>query len=536
MTVLEAMRRPELFGAFFGDAGSWTAWRAFLAALFGLPMDESELAIYRQHTGREKAPDAPAREGWVVAGRRAGKSLIAALVAVFVATCRTYGKHLAPGERATVAVIAADRAQARVVLRYVFGLIDGAPLLRNLVVRRTASSVELVNRVVIEVHTCSYRTTRGYAFAAVIADECAFWRDESSAMPDVEVLNALRPGLATIPGSMLVAISSPYSRRGALWTAYKKHFGKDGPVLVWQADTAAMNPTVDPAIITAAYAADEAAAAAEYGAQFRRDLEAFVSREVVEACTVPGRVALPPRAGVQYRGFTDPSGGAADAFTLAVAHAEERNGAQVAVLDYLAERRPPFSPDAVVAEYAAVLKAYGVTAVQADKYAGAWVVEAFGKHGITCEQSAEPKSELYGNMLPLLNSGRAELLDHPRLHAQLLGLERRTARGGRDSIDHPPGGHDDLANAACGALVATAGGGNAAMIEWIKMIHERQEAGVKDPWKWWDDTSPAPSSRLTIYTVHSCPTCLSEWRELDGPDANQLRHAECPACQRARAA
>jgi hypothetical protein len=36
------------------------------------------------------------------------------------------------------------------------------------------------------------------------------------------------------------------------------------------------------------------------------------------------------------------------------------------------------------------------------------------------------------------------------------GLERRTARGGRDTIDHAPGGHDDLANVVAGvAVVAT---------------------------------------------------------------------------------
>jgi hypothetical protein len=49
-------------------------------------------------------------------------------------------------------------------------------------------------------------------------------------------------------------------------------------------------------------------------------------------------------------------------------------------------------------------------------------VEAFSKHGVTCEQSAEPKSAIYGNVLPLLNSGRVELVDHPRLQAQLLAL------------------------------------------------------------------------------------------------------------------
>ena len=63
------------------------------------------------------------------------------------------------------------------------------------------------------------------------------------------------------------------------------------------------------------------------------------------------------------------------------------------------------------------------------------------------------KSDLYRDMLPLLNSGKVELLDHPRLISQLCGLERRTARGGRDSIDHAPGQHDDLANAVAGAAI-----------------------------------------------------------------------------------
>ena len=80
---------------------------------------------------------------------------------------------------------------------------------------------------------------------------------------------------------------------------------------------------------------------------------------------------------------------------------------------------------------------------------------------------------LYANALPLLNSRRVELLDHPRLQAQLLGLERRTARGGRDSIDHAGGGHDDLANAACGALVAAVGPADPAMIYLMRMEYEK---------------------------------------------------------------
>ena len=116
--------------------------------------------------------------------------------------------------------------------------------------------------------------------------------------------------------------------------------------------------------------------------------------------------------------------------------------------------RPPFSPEAIVAEFSATLKSYRISKTTGDKYAGVWPVEVFRKHGIAYEQSAKPKSDLYLGLLPLLNSRRAELLDHPKLIAQLVGLERRTARSGRDSIDHAPSAHDDIANACAGALLA----------------------------------------------------------------------------------
>ena len=82
-----------------------------------------------------------------------------------------------------------------------------------------------------------------------------------------------------------------------------------------------------------------------------------------------------------------------------------------------------------------------------------WPAARFAEHGIAFEQSARPKSDLYCDLLPLLNAKRVELLDNPRLAAQLVGLERRTARSGRDTVDHTPGGHDDLANVVAGVLV-----------------------------------------------------------------------------------
>ncbi len=452
MTILEAMEHPELFGPFFQPRESWVAWRAFLAALFGLPLEGDALDIYRQQTGRTTAPAGAHREAWVASGRRSGKSYIAALVATYLAAFRDYSNVLAPGERATIMVIAADRKQARTVLRYIGGFFDNVPALALKILARGKESIELSNRVSIEVHTASFRATRGYTIAAAILDEVAFWPTDDSAEPDTEIVAAIRPGMVTVPGALLLGISSPYARRGILWDVYEKHYGKDdAPVLVWKAPTRSMNPGVSEADIAAAYAADEASATAEYGAEFRKDVDGFVSREVVDGAVVPGRRELPPIAGQEYFGFVDPAGGSGqDSMSIAIGHTEARGETDVVVLDALRERKPPFSPTQVVDEWCEFLAAYGVRRIVGDRFGGEWCREPFRAKGIGYELADKAKSDLYGELLPALNSGRVELLDHDRLRTQLLGLERRTSRGGRDSIDHGPAGHDDVSNVLAG--------------------------------------------------------------------------------------
>ena len=449
--ILASMRDQNLFASQFkGD--SWDAWKAFLAALFGLPMSEREAELYSRHTGRSTPPAKAFVEAALIVGRRGGKSRVLALIAVFLACFRDYAPYLAPGEVATIAVLAANRQQARSIFRFVSGMLKATPLIASLVTDENAESIELANGVVIEISTASFRTTRGYSFAAVLCDEIAFWRqDEASANPDVEILRALRPGMANIPGSILLLASSPYAKRGALYATYRRHYAQDDArVLVWKAETSAMNPRIDPEIIREAYESDPEAARAEYGAEFRDDLADFVTREIVDAVTAIGRTELPPERGIVYSAFCDPSGGMSDSMTLAIAH---MTGAGVVVLDVVRETRAPFDPEATVADFAAVLRRYGIDRVTGDRYGGEWPRQRFREHGIDYEPSARPKSDLYLGLLPLLTTGRVELLDLPRLAAQLVGLERRTARSGKDSVDHIPGGHDDIANSVAGALV-----------------------------------------------------------------------------------
>jgi hypothetical protein len=92
--------------------------------------------------------------------------------------------------------------------------------------------------------------------------------------------------------------------------------------------------------------------------------------------------------------------------------------------------------------------------VRGDNYGGEWPKERFAAHGISYELSDRNKSSIYQDFLPSLNGQRVRLLDQARLIGQLCNLERRVSRGGRDSIDHAPGAHDDVANSVCGVLTA----------------------------------------------------------------------------------
>jgi Terminase large subunit, T4likevirus-type, N-terminal len=448
MNILRALDDPAVFGSQFRDPATWAAWRVFLSALFGLPIAHGPMETYKLCTGRQAPSPGGHREAWLCCGRRSGKSRVLATVAVFLACFRDWRPYLGPGERGTIMIIAADRKQARAIMNFVRGLLE-VPMLARTVEMQGQEAIHLANRVSIEVHTASFRSTRGYTIVAALCDEISVWPTDDSADPDFEVLAALRPGMLTIPGSMLLCASSPYARRGALFDAHRKHYGKDGgEVLVWQASTRMMNPTVSQSTIDAEIAKDPARATAEYGATFRTDFEAFITREAVEACVSLGVLERPPIVGEKYFGFIDPSGGSGDSFTMAIAH---RDG-ELAVLDLVREAKPPFSPESIVAEYAADLKRYRIGQVTSDRYAAEWPREQFRKRGIEVKPTDRSKSELYLDLLPVLNSRRCDLLDHGAILGQLVSLERRTARAGRDTIDHAQHAHDDVANAVAGVI------------------------------------------------------------------------------------
>jgi hypothetical protein len=445
-----ALQDPALLGgAIPGD--SWLGWRALLLAIMGEALEPAELELFRKLTERAESPVERVSGFYGVIGRRGGKSRAIATLLAYLSCLVNYRGRLATGETGIALCIGPSQEQSQIVKDYAAGILEASPVLRTLIRRTTNETIELTNGIEIHVRSASFRRLRGVTCICCVCDEAAFWFSDESANPDVEILNAVKPSLATTHG-LLAVISSPYARRGVLWDAFRTNFGPSGnpSVLVARGTTRDLNPSLSQDYIDKEYEKDPASAAAEYGAEFRTDIESFVTSESIEACIEPGiRERLPVLANV-YSAFIDPSGGAFDAFTMAIAHKEGKTS----VLDAIREVRPPFAPEGVVQEFCSLLRNYKIFAVRGDKYGGEWVTEQFRKCGVTHEASEKTKSQLYGELLPLINSRACALLDDQVLRRQLTSLERKTRMGGRgDVIDHVRGGRDDVANAVAGALV-----------------------------------------------------------------------------------
>jgi hypothetical protein len=487
LPITDTMTDPNLFGRWFAG-GTWGTWQAVLKAAYGLPMSDAEIAVFKSVSGSRNPPSKRVKELWALCGRRAGKDSVASLVAAHAAIFNDYRQRLRPGERASILCLAVDRAQARIIHRYTRGYFE-QPLLAPLVANDAEEVLELNNGCEIIIGTTSYRSIRGRTLACAILDEVCFWRDDSTgvyANPDKAIYEAILPSFASLDDTaLLIGISTPHTRTGLAYERWEKFWGQDDDdILIVGGRSTVFNPTLPQRVVDVALARDREAAKSEWLGEWR-DLEsAFLSGELIRSAVDRDVAVRSPEPGRHYVGFVDPSGGRADSFTAAVAHSEpsaSANGVPTIVLDALYEAAPPFVATAEVAKIAALFKQYRIHRIVGDNYGGLWPAEAFSRHQITYTPAELSRSEIYVETIPLFTSGRVRLLDHEKLIDQFAGLRRKVQPGGREHIDHAAAAHDDLSNAAAGALTLCTGKRAPMVIHPSVLIRSAQP--IYNPWR-----------------------------------------------------
>jgi hypothetical protein len=462
LSIVKAMSDPNLFRGYLADRNdsisTWQNWRTCLRVIYGLQLTtEKQRELVHQCTGRnpDKLPSEGFRVVLLLCGRRSGKSKVAGLIGGYEASLSGREQACSPGEIPCVTITSPTRDQSAIIKSYLRAAL-GSPLLDETVVdeARKRPSFELANGVHVRVLTGDFRTVRGYSQIAVIVDEVCFfgYTEESKVKSDVELLRSIRPSLLTMQGR-LICVSSKYAKKGWAFSTWKRHFGNDASrVLVWDAASRVMNPTLSEEDVQAEIDEDPESARAEFLGLWREDVSAWLPREAIMPCVIPNRRELLPRTGTRYFAFADLSGGRSDSAGLAIGHKGD-NGK--AIVDCVREYRAPFSPQVVVADMADVLRSYGCRVVTGDNYSAEWVSQAFVKQGVSYHRSDKPKSQLYLELLPRICSGEVELLDDEVLISQLCGLERRCRSGGKDIVDHAPGQKDDVVNSVAGLVVGT---------------------------------------------------------------------------------
>jgi len=439
---------------------SWESWRVLGRVLDGLPLGAAELAVYTQLTGRTTVPT-DLRELWCLAGRGPGKTTFEAAQAL-KAACRGYtGVRGLP----RVLLLGFVQAQAEIAFQYVTEFVAGDRELRKLVTRQTRDSVEFAHGVRLQTITSNYRALRGYSVAAALCDEIAYWwSDLTDSNPDVEVIRSLRPALAKVPGSRLLAASTPFTEEGVLYDVHQRHYANDASatILVVKAPTTVLNPAFDAAAIAVARQEDPESAAAEYDVGWRTAGGTLVTPAAYDACVDAGiteRDPVPPLGNDYYSAAVDLSGGTGqDSAALSIHHVEDADGSgpEVCVQDMLREWSPPFDPGTMVGEMATACRRFGIVEVVGDQFSEGFAAAEFRRHGIQYVVSPRKTAECLLDSLAVINTHRVRLLEAPKLRRQYLNLRRDYATGGRPTVLESRK-HDDLAVVTARGIVACLG-------------------------------------------------------------------------------
>ena len=453
MNIIEFRHDPQLLGAMphMRDPKTQRRWDVFLKAVYGLPLDDAEVAIFREHTDREVPRPGGYPESVLITGRQSGKTQTVADMAVYeVVTAPADGSAVG-----TYALLTAQdhRGAVRALFRAFSAPFERIPMLALEIAgqQRTADSLGLRNGMIGAAYPCRPSALRGPRARFAGADELAHMRTSDGNPIDLEMLRALRPTLATT-GGKLVIMSSPYGQAGALWELHRLHFGReDSATLVWVASAPAMNPTLPADYLQRMEQDDPEAYRSEVLGEFRTGISTFLDPEALQACVAEGRAReLPPAAGVSYFAFADVSGGQRDATTVSIAHREQGR----VVIDAVRAWAAPHNPEQIITgELAPFVKTYGCTQVTGDRYGGQFPASAAARAGLSYVVGDLDRSALYRELLPLVLSETIEIPNDPHLLRELRGLERRRGFGGKDRVDHRAGSgsHDDRANALAGA-------------------------------------------------------------------------------------
>lgn len=315
------------------------------------------------------------REVSILSGIRVGKSLLAALLAVYwTQVCDV--SRLGPGEIPRVSIVSISTDLAEVVFGHVVGRIMASEQLKKLVIGKPMSdSITLRHPTGVPVEICVVAGAKSGASlvarwsAGVIFDEYTKMQGgNDGAINFDDQLHNVRERL--LPGSQIVSIGNPWAPHGPAFEQYKSHFGKPTEDLVIiKAPAWDLNPYVWTPEKVAKARENPDTYVTECLGEFRSPEEALFNTVEIDASTRQFPTILPPEQGCSYRAAMDPAT-RGNGWTLVVTTRHGGKKHVVLAREWVGSKIAPLSPRDVLTEIAAVLKPYRITTIDSDQHLG----------------------------------------------------------------------------------------------------------------------------------------------------------------------
>jgi hypothetical protein len=448
LDIIEFIKHPRVLN----DNSLSPAQKMCLKIIYGLPLDETERALYFKATGSAQYVPKELREFLGLCGRKAGKTSRIGAPVVCYEAFRDHG--LPRGERAYVLLIAPVLEQAQIGFRHVVSYIQSSEVLCKKVRNITRDAIELDNGIVIACWPCSSVTVRGLSVIAAVLDEVAHWPNDENSPNSLElVLSALRPAMITFPRSKIIELTTPGAKSGHVWEEYQRRAELDYPVV--QLTSTEMNPRLDASALEIERQRSEQNFRREYLAEFSDSIAAWIDAEVLDRCVVSGRRELPHLERHHYVAVVDPGFRQSD-FGLAILHKQDDD---LIVVDRVAlwtgTKQVPVAFDRVCAELRDHLEEFQVGTLYGDQYCIEPLRQQFMKFGFIYEEfhfNHRSRGQIFATLRYSLEQRKIELPDQPELLKQLRGLEERRGSDGSVEIRPRYSLKDDLA--VCVALGA----------------------------------------------------------------------------------
>lgn len=446
----------------------------------------TETEIYRMMTGFDYDGDlqkARSRISMII-GRRGGKTTLAAMLGIFGAIKTNWRPFLTKTPTATIAILSHTRELSEEILNLLRQLVEDSEVLCRLIdteERNTQSTFNLkipffevnakgekvlvYSSVTIKVGAASKKTIRGRAICVLLCDEIAFWGTEQhSAEKDEDILRAATPSLLQFQQEgLLIKLSSPGIKQGVLYSEYLRRNELPKSHAVFKAPSWVWNTILKEKDFLQEYTLDPSGFASEFRADFVDSISNFFSPEYVSLCTLKGATFCPPESkkeDVSYSAAID-AAFKGDRFTFTVVGGVKEKIKQYVMKDWAGSPTNPVKAYEVAEFVSNICGQYGINQVHADQFAFQPLREIFEKYGVTLVENTftqNYKKQIYFNLKSLIHNQKVDLLDHQLQITEIKQLQVEQTSTGSIRIGHPPGGHDDCADAlaiACYILVKT---------------------------------------------------------------------------------